>query len=59
VYHSLRIRFKNLKDLELVKKAAKAEHRSVNQYMALAIVEAAKATLAMKNPNPSVFVPRG
>ena len=44
-----------MKDVELVRKAAKAEHRSMSMFLALAGVEAAKATLAMAKPN--IFAP--
>ena len=46
-----------MKDVELVKKAAKAEHRSMSMFLALAGIEAAKASLAMKKGD--VFAPGG
>jgi uncharacterized protein (DUF1778 family) len=48
-----RIRFETAKDFDLIRKAAKLEKRSMNQFMAMACVAAAKATIAA----PPKFAP--
>lgn len=51
------IYFPTKKDVDLIRKAAKAENRSVSMFIALASINAAKATLAIKDS--SVFEPAG
>lgn len=43
----IKLRFKTATDLALVRKAAKSDGRSMNQFIARAAVDAAKASLAM------------
>ena len=44
----LTLRFETQAQRDLIKRAAKSERRSMNQYILFAAVDAAKATLAMK-----------
>lgn len=46
MYHELRIRFKTAEELKLVKKAAKADDRSVSQFVARAALKSASEKLA-------------
>ncbi len=52
-----KVRF-DLKDYALIKKAAKAEHRSLSQFVALSAVDAAKAALAVQKFPPSSASPQ-
>lgn len=48
-----RVRFETAKEYEIIKRAAKSEKRSISQFIALAAVDAAKATLALQKYPPA------
>lgn len=52
---SVSIRFPE-KELAIIRKAAKLDRRSINQYVTLACFEAAKARLAIEKIKPSSVV---